>query len=598
MSGVSVLTNNSPTTTNHSTIESFKTLPADLTLFDPVCKPFWNTFVKEWSQTLPSCTRTDFIDLQSSHWSESVRRITQKSWFSVKMKIPKHTNANDTMISSPLWQSITNCVSQKIAYAETQKNNKPQPKTNKKRKPEEDLEKKDTKRQKVKKKEPTEKQKLIAEELIRTGVGRGGKKLQPRVKKKSNQKTTHSKKSKSKKDPELLQCTRVRIFPTAEQKQILKTWFGGARWCYNQAVEKYNRLGANSITFFRQTIVNQGLHKGTKTEWLLETPTEVKEEALRDFQKAVKSNLAKQEKNSKHKFIMKFKSVKADSDSICISKKKCKAEVALLENMKSEQNKFIQISWDHNMRICKKKNGSYFLCIPRKPRSVSENQAPALRNSLDGVIALDPGVRTFMTGYTSVGDVYEFCNGDEQRLCRLRAHCDKLYGRIRNDSNINHKKRYKLRKAASALQLKMSNLVDDMHRKICKVLCENYRVIFLPKFSVQQMVNKKTGNRKISKKTVRSLYALKHYTFQQRLLNKATEYPWVKVFIVNEAYTSKTCTHCGWIHQKLGGSKVFHCANCHKSVSRDIGGARNILLRQLGLFKESPVDLSVNRFAA
>jgi putative transposase len=492
-------------------------------------------------------------------------------------------------------------------------------KPGKKRKSEADLqEEADRKRRKIE---------AIEEERIRTGCGRGGKKLVAKtpkpVNKVSNVSTGHTEESKeckhsnesgdsssdlkpqtenppksSKKksrttskssvDSTLLHCTRVRIFPTAKQKKKLQVWFGGARWCYNQAVEKYNDKGVNNLTFFRQTIVNEGLHKDKETQWLLQTPTEVRTEAIRDFSKAVQSNLAKCQKDENHKFLMKFKSAKADSDSIVISKKKCKEEVALLANMKTERNRKLRISWDRDMRLCKKKNGFYFLCIPRKPKSVNENQVPELRSSMDGIIALDPGVRTFMTGYTSMGEVYEFCNGDEQRLCRLRAHYDKLQKKIRNNSNMVHKRRYRMRKAASKLQQKMSNLVDDMHRKIAKFLCENFRVIFLPKFPVQQMVTKKYGKRKISKRTVRSMYALKHYTFQQRLLNKSSEYPWVQVFIVNEAYTSKTCTSCGRLHQKLGGSKVFRCPNplCLHTVSRDVGGARNILLRQLGVLSD------------
>ncbi|MGE5659502.1 MAG: zinc ribbon domain-containing protein, partial [Actinomycetota bacterium] len=49
----------------------------------------------------------------------------------------------------------------------------------------------------------------------------------------------------------------------------------------------------------------------------------------------------------------------------------------------------------------------------------------------------------------------------------------------------------------------------------------------------------------------------------------------------NESYTSKTCTNCGHIHNKLGGSKVFNCSNCGVQLKRDVNGARNILLRAL-----------------
>jgi putative transposase len=208
---------------------------------------------------------------------------------------------------------------------------------------------------------------------------------------------------------------------------------------------------------------------------------------------------------------------------------------------------------------------------------VSDNQAPKLETALDGVIALDPGVRTFMTGCDASGNYFDWCSGDQERLCRLKYHAEKLRARIRNDATINHRQRYRMRKASSRAEQRIHHLVDEVHRKLIKWLCENYRVIFMPKFEISTMVR----GRKISKKTKRGLYAWRFYDFRQRLLAKAAEYPWVQVFIVNEAYTTKTCTHCGWLHEQLKGNKIFNCGRCHQSTSRDQGGARNILLRQL-----------------
>ena len=53
------------------------------------------------------------------------------------------------------------------------------------------------------------------------------------------------------------------------------------------------------------------------------------------------------------------------------------------------------------------------------------------------------------------------------------------------------------------------------------------------------------------------------------------------VVIYTEEYTSKTCGSCGYIHKKLGGSKVFSCPQCKTKLDRDINSARNILLRYL-----------------
>jgi putative transposase len=56
------------------------------------------------------------------------------------------------------------------------------------------------------------------------------------------------------------------------------------------------------------------------------------------------------------------------------------------------------------------------------------------------------------------------------------------------------------------------------------------------------------------------------------------------VVIVDESYTSKTCTRCGWVHQKLGGNKVFKCQRCALVINRDYNGARNVLLKNASNF--------------
>ena len=81
-----------------------------------------------------------------------------------------------------------------------------------------------------------------------------------------------------------------------------------------------------------------------------------------------------------------------------------------------------------------------------------------------------------------------------------------------------------------------------------------------------------------------------HYRFRQRLLNKSREYPWCSIIICDEAYTSKTCGECGFIHNKLGGSKVFDCPQCGEVQDRDMNGARNILLRYETLNYNREVD--------
>jgi len=89
--------------------------------------------------------------------------------------------------------------------------------------------------------------------------------------------------------------------------------------------------------------------------------------------------------------------------------------------------------------------------------------------------------------------------------------------------------------------------------------------------------------RVIRNKTVRSMLTWAHYRFRQHLLNKAREYPWVRVIVCSEEYTSKTCTLCGHRHD-VGGRKTVTCPQCHVTMDRDDRGARNVYLKNEHLF--------------
>ncbi len=152
----------------------------------------------------------------------------------------------------------------------------------------------------------------------------------------------------------------------------------------------------------------------------------------------------------------------------------------------------------------------------------------------------------------------------------------KLYRRMKR------RKRH-MQRAIWRIYRKVRNIVDDVHKKHAKWLCENYRAVLLPHFDKDgRMKNKDT--RKVGKKVVRRMLDWAHGRFRKRLLNKAREYPWCRVIICTEEYTSKTCGHCGRVRGKLGGTKVFHCADAScpfQGVDRDLNGARNILIKYL-----------------
>ncbi len=202
--------------------------------------------------------------------------------------------------------------------------------------------------------------------------------------------------------------------------------------------------------------------------------------------------------------------------------------------------------------------GKWYLSVPRKVQPhVAENQGR--------VVAIDPGVRNFVTLFSErvFGPIG---HGDIGKISKLCMVLDRLVSR----------KGASFKRASDRMRDRIKNLVDELHWKCAKFLVSNFDVIFLPHFETSEMVVKKS--RKIRSKTVRSMLTLSHYKFAQRLTDKAWEYG-KQVVRVSEAWTSKTNPWTGEINPKLGGAKTIKVHGI--PVDRDVCGARGIFLRAL-----------------
>jgi len=182
---------------------------------------------------------------------------------------------------------------------------------------------------------------------------------------------------------------------------------------------------------------------------------------------------------------------------------------------------------------------------------------------------------TFTFRYSPTYGCGEIGAKDAQKLVRLCLALDNL---ISHTAKASAQKRNSMRRAQARMRYRIRNLIDECHKKTALWFVRSFDVIIIPKFNGGNMGKRK--HRKIGSKTVRKMMTWAHARFRERLVSKAMEFG-KQVSIVSEAYTSKTCSRCGWMHQKLGGRKVFKCGGCSLKIDRDINGARGIFLRAL-----------------
>jgi len=351
---------------------------------------------------------------------------------------------------------------------------------------------------------------------------------------------------------------KIRLYPNSTQRQLLRRYLGTSRFVYNFALnilqESTDRF---KLSAFKSHVLN------SLPAWAKEIPFAIKGDSCIEAFKTLISCRKKSKGGKPH--LPKFRSRKDSVQSCPIQKQNISKKGDIYATLLGSILKSEPISGSSDGRIVHENNCWYYCESILVPVSRPENQRLQ-------TVALDPGVRTFMTLFSPelIGKIGE---GAVQRIYRLCLAVDKLKSR---QAASTAKRRYRLKKAEKRIRNRIQNLIRELHYKTASFLCENFNTILLPSFEVKDMVSK--ISRKITTRSVKQMLSLSHYKFKLRLKSTA-ERMGATVIDVNEAFTSKTCSSCGKIHN-IGGSKTLTCS-CGVVMDRDVNGARGIYLRAL-----------------
>lgn len=376
---------------------------------------------------------------------------------------------------------------------------------------------------------------------------------------------------------------KIKLYPNTQQKLILKNWFDTARYTYNICVDGIkNKKCKLTKSSMRNYCLNRNAELLQDKEWVFKTPYDVRDEAMNDLLKAQEYLIENSES-----YNMKYRSKKDASASIVIHNKHFKNKI-FYPTFWKKKDKIIKTKeplpdlLGYDTRLQRTRLGEYYFCILncKEPQIQPKKEKCKVDvNKNEGIIALDPGVRTFMTGYDTNNKIFEWGIQDINMIFKIGLRIDKLQS-LRDKSPSDEKR--KIKKKMYRAHKRIKNLINEMHCKMAKWLCENYKVVLIPEFGVQNMIKRK--DRKINSKTVRKMITWSHYSFRQRLITKSLNYPECKVIIVDEGYTTKTCV-CGKINSTIAGSKTFKCKKCDYVADRDHHGSFQILVRHLTLRK-------------
>ena len=432
---------------------------------------------------------------------------------------------------------------------------------------------------------------------------------------------------------EFLKTLKIRIFPTQKEVEKLLPMFDQQRWYYNAMLEitydhyfkngkftknKYSYEALRDLmrkhTYFDERndyndLVFRGFDFNEETsqipipEWWdrKDIHSRVPRGAVAKFTSSLNSALSNFKNGNIKKFKMDFRTKKAPLQMLHFEDKGFPSWIRKIKSKywftsKEGKKTFISYSDIGSQKglevIHEKETNKFYFHVPiardwfPKEDRRNENQVNPVGPKRNRVIALDPGIRKFLTGYDPEGKCFFLGEGAHRKIVSTFKKIDKLQSEndTKDSPSISSELRsdemkYGFTTHISSFNLwqRMKNLVSELHWKCASFLVKNYDAILLPDFRVQQMVIKTKSGVRLGRLTKRLMNMFSFYKFKVKLAYKCKEYG-KKLLIVDESFTSCTCGNCGNI-TRLKGKEVYNCGRCNLEIDRDINGARNILIK-------------------
>jgi putative transposase len=243
---------------------------------------------------------------------------------------------------------------------------------------------------------------------------------------------------------------KIRIYPDKEQKAMLRKWFAASRYAYNQAVAYLKQ--PDTVASWK-AIKTPILHD--MPDWTKEVPYQIKSVAIRDACQAV-SNAKKKFKQTGEFQEVNFRSRRQPRQTIYIPKSAITSKGVYYTKLGTLRlaEQLPEAPRDSRLTY---ENGQYHLVVTFDEKRDT--------HPLSGrVVALDPGVRTFLTFFSeeSFGWLGHHSIGRIQRLCQ---NLDDLLGRA---AKAIRPKRRNMRRAANKIRRRINNIVDELHHKLVR----------------------------------------------------------------------------------------------------------------------------------
>lgn len=454
-------------------------------------------------------------------------------------------------------------------------------------------------------------------------------------------------------------CRAIRIRFVGEdaeqrcsQKHMLRKWMGAHRFTYNQAVAlvrqdkrwldaqgqylneqlvyaskngRTSKANASSTAEQKATAadhkVNMDLKRQaldvqvgslvTKHPWLLEVPSYLRKNAVRDVLKAEKSNEGIRKADPRHRWSLKYKPRGNPSAWTVGVSKECISGVAVCPRptpKRPREGEGATRNWTRfelcptykmgtlwlneavpngviakDCKLTVDARGRFYLVVPYEIEPVPPTATPTAQRRVG---AVDPGDRVQATVYSPhSGEVVQYAVGKERGgKDRVFNVCKTIDETIIEANRIGDtaKKRAWYRRRLATLRARVRSLVMEARNKIALDMSRRWDTLILPPFETSGMVKRKQANglpRKLHSKVARSLMSWRHYDFGVHVKNVFLR-AGKEVVSPDERYTTMNCGVCGVLNDRHSNEQ-WTCKHCGAFHLRDPAASRCIFLKAL-----------------
>ena len=387
----------------------------------------------------------------------------------------------------------------------------------------------------------------------------------------------------------MIDTYKFRLYPTEEQKVLLRKHFGCSRFIYNWALDFNRKLYASEQKYKNSIgLCSSGeiVKLKNEKEWLKEVNSQSLIASIGHLDKAFNKFFKGQNGFPKFKkkeftassfeipqhFEIDFKHSAIQIPKFC-KKNKIKCKISRKVNLKN----FIKYG---TATISENSCGQFYVSFivhrnEELPKPISDNLITK-ENSL----GFDFGLKHFLN--LSDGRVIDSPEFFKNALDKLKQEQRKLSKKQKGSKN-KEKQRIKVAK----VHLKISNQRNDfLHKLSTKLVKENQFDCFcFEDLNLKGMC--KLWGRKVSD--------LSYYTFQQMMLYKSARVGKVCCKIGRFEASSQICSHCGHQQKMPLDVRTYICPECGLKIDRDLNAAiniRNFALRNI--FKNTDGTSEIN----